>query len=265
MTLATPDALADFASFAFNHMGAQRTVYRKGSGPAVVVMHEIPGITPEVTRFARYVVDAGFTVFMPHMFGVPGKPISTGYAMGEMARACVSREFAVWAENRSSPIVDWLRGLARRAFEEIGGRGVGAIGMCLTGNFALTMALDPWVLAPVLAQPSLPFPVTKRKGAAVHAAPETMNELRRRARDEGLGVVGLRFDGDFICTKARFETLASELGAAFEPIVLPASAANPDAPRPPHSMLTTHLIDKEGEPTKQALERVLAFFAERLR
>jgi dienelactone hydrolase len=105
------DPLTDFSQFEFDHEGKRRTVYRKGTGPAVIVMHEVPGITPQVARFARYVVDAGMTAFMPHLFGVPGKPVTRAYATKEMARACISREFRVLAENRSSPIVDWLRAL----------------------------------------------------------------------------------------------------------------------------------------------------------
>ena len=259
-----PDGLADFTTFPFTHAGAERTVYRKGTGPAVVIMHEVPGIAPEVARFARYVADAGFTVFMPHLFGTPGKPLSTAYGAAQMVRACISREFYVLAENRASPITDWLRALAKRAFDEIAGKGVGAIGMCLTGNFALTMTLDPWVVAPVLAQPSLPLPLTRQKRAALHASPEAVANAQRRTRSDGLAIVGLRFVGDPFCRRERFDALERAFGAAFERIELPDSAANPDAPKPPHSMLTTHLIDREGEPTRAALDRVIGFFRERL-
>jgi len=262
-----PDSLSDFTIFPFSSGGAERAVYRKGSGPAVVVMHEIPGISPEVARFARYVAKAGFTVFMPHLFGTPGKPVSTAYVATEMALACISREFRVLAENRASPITDWIRALAKRAYDEIGGRGVGAVGMCLTGNFALTMTLDPWVIAPVLSQPSLPFPLTARKAAALHATPETLANARRRAAAEGLTVVGLRFAGDRMCRRERFDSLTRELGAAFEGIELPDSAANPEAPKlagKPHNVLTMHLVDRAGEPTRAALDRVIGFFRERL-
>ena len=259
-----PDSLADFTTFAFTNADAERIVYRKGAGPAVVVMHEIPGITPEVARFARYVVDAGFTVFMPLLFGTPGKPLSMAYGVAQMVRACISREFHVLAENHASPITDWVRALARRAYDEIGGKGVGAIGMCLTGNFALTMTLDPWVVAPVLAQPSLPLPLTRRKRAALHASPEAVANAQRRAEAEGLALIGLRFAGDPICRRERFDNLTGALGAAFERIEVPDSAANPDAPGRPHSALTTHLIDRAGEPTRAALDRVIGFFRERL-
>src|ERR1700674_5531967 len=209
------DPLTDFSHFEFEHEGKRRNVYRKGTGPAVIVIHEIPGITPQVARFARYVVDAGMTAFMPHLFGVPGKPVSRAYATIEMARACIGREFRMLAENGSSPIVDWLRALAGRAYE-IGGKGVGAVGMCLTGNFALTMMLDRFLIAPVLSQPSLPLPLTGRKAAAVHASPEALANVRRRHAEEGLTVLGLRFAGDPICRRERFDTLPRELGGAFQ-------------------------------------------------
>jgi dienelactone hydrolase len=258
------DPLTDFSHFEFDRAGKHRTVYRKGTGPAVIIMHEVPGITPQVARFARYVVDAGMTAFMPHLFGVPGKPVSRAYATAEMARACISREFRVLAENRSSPIVDWLRALARRAYDEIGGKGVGAVGMCLTGNFALTMALDSFLLAPVLSQPSLPLPLTRRKAAAVHASPEALANARRRHAEEGLTVLGLRFVGDPICRRERFDTFRRELGPAFEAIEIPDSAANPAASKPPHCVLSLHLIDRAGEPTRAALDGVIGFLRERL-
>ena len=105
--------LEGFESTRKTYDGVTRTVHRRGRGPGVLVMHEIPGITPEVARFARRVVDAGFTVAMPEMFGVADKPLSVPYALGQMVRACVSREFHVLAAHGASPITEWLRALAR--------------------------------------------------------------------------------------------------------------------------------------------------------
>ena len=259
------DRLTDFTAFGFTHAGRERTVYRRGEGPAVVIMHEVPGISAEVARFARKVVDAGFTVFMPHLFGVLGDKTTEFNRVARLAKLCISREFHVLAENRSSPIVEWLRALARHAFHEIGGRGVGAVGMCVTGNFALTLTLDRWVVAPVMAHPSFPLPVTPTKAAAVHVTPETLANARRRIKEEGLKVLGLRFQGDVLfCRAARFETLRRELGDGFEGLELPTSTAKPHA-EPPHSVLTIGLIDREGEPTRAAVDRVLSFLSERLR
>jgi hypothetical protein len=136
--------------------------------------------------------------------------------------------------------------------------------MCLTGNFALTMLLDRCVVAPVLSQPSLPFPLTSRKAAALHASPEAVANARKRCAEERLQVIGLRFAGDPICRQARFRALRRELGDGFEAIELADSAANARARGPPHCVLTLHLIDRDGEPTKAALNKVLGFLRERL-
>ena len=259
------DALDDFEAQPFSALGRERPVYRKGKGPAVVVMHEVPGISAEVARFARKVAAAGFTVFMPHLFGVVGRPTDELNRLRELAKLCISREWHVLAENRSSPIADWLRALARHAHSEIGGRGVGAVGMCVTGNFALTMTLDPQVVAPVMAHPSFPLPIGRRKAAALHVTPETLDNARRRIREEGLKVLGVRFTGDALfCRSPRFDSLRRELGEGFEAIEVPGTRAK-QHPEPPHSVLTIGLIDEEGEPTREAVDRVIAFLSERLR
>jgi dienelactone hydrolase len=257
------DRLDDFTRFDFPYEGHSRHVYRKGEGPPVIVIHEMPGITPEVARFARRVAGRGFTVLMPSLFGRDGAEATPGAYRAAFVQVCISFQFALLAKNRPGPVVDWLRALARDVHKQLGGRGVGVIGMCLTGNFALTMALDPEVVAPVLAQPSLPLGPGSRK-AAVHAPPEALEAVRRRHSEDGLKVIGLRFEGDSTCPKARFDTLEARLGGAFERYDLPdSSAAHPDGK--PHSVLTRELIDEEGEPTRAALDRVLGYFEERLR
>ncbi|MFQ5514781.1 MAG: dienelactone hydrolase family protein [Myxococcota bacterium] len=264
-----PDPLTDFTTFEFAHAGETRTVYRKGRGPAVVVMHEIPGLTPTVSGFCRIVADAGFTVFAPLMFGTPGKPASFVYALGQMARACISREFAVLRRNGSSPITDWMRALARHAHGEVGGKGVGAVGMCLTGNFALALVVEPCLKAPVLSQPSLPFPVSDSHRRALHISSAALATLKRRAVEEGLCVLGMRFTRDGTSPPERFETLHRELGEAFEGIEIPSDSV-PRSHRAwsaitgPHCVLTEDLIDEEGHPTVAARDRVIAFLRERL-
>lgn len=259
-------ALEGFDSFPFTHDGETRTVYTRGSGPGVVVMHEIPGITPEVAHFARRVSDEGFKVYMPHMFGTPGKRLSVPYALSQMARACISREFQVLAKGASSPITDWLRALCRHAHGECGGPGVGAIGMCLTGNFALSLMVDEAVMAPVLSQPSLPFPASKAHREALHLSPEDLEVVKKRAR-QGCGVLGLRFTADPMCPPERFDRLRRELGEpGFEAIEIDSGPGNPQGfGRSAHSVLTTELVDEAGHPTREALERVLSVFRERLR
>jgi len=253
-----------FSSSAFTHDGVSRTVYRRGSGPGVLIMHEVPGITPDVSDFARRVADDGFTVALPSLLGTPGKPMSTPYAANQILRACISREFSVLAAHDSSPITDWLRALGRALHAEIGGRGIGALGMCLTGNFALTLMLDDFLLAPVLSQPSLPFCIGSERRAALHITAKNLDVIKERVQ-AGACVLGLRFTNDPMCPPERFATLRRELGAGFEGIEIDSSKGNPyGLPRIAHSVLTKDLVDEEGHPTRQALERVLSFFHERL-
>jgi len=256
----------DFEQTEFTALGVTRDVYRAGAGPGVLIMHEIPGITPEVAGFARRVAEAGFSVAMPDMFGTVGKPLTSAYAAGQILRACVAKEFAVFARHEASPITEWLRVLMRDLHERCGGVGVGALGMCLTGNFALALVADDALMAPVLSQPSLPFGISADHKRSLHISDETLAVAKRRVKDDGLKVLGLRFTHDFMCPKQRFDTLKSELGDAFEAVEIDSGPGNAHAiPRSAHSVVTNDLVDEEGHPTRAALERVLAFFHERLR
>jgi dienelactone hydrolase len=258
-------SLDGYSPFAFEEGGTTRSVYVRGTGPGVVVMHEVPGITPPVARFATRVADAGFRVYLPHLFGTPGKPLSVPYALSQMVRACVSREFAVLARNEASPITQWLRALCRRAHAECGGPGVGALGMCLTGNFALALMVDPSVMAPVLSQPSLPLGLSAAHRAALHVSDADLEVVKQRVKG-GCPVLGMRFTHDPLCPGERFERLRRELGAGFEAIEIDSGPGNPHGIRRlAHSVVTEDLVDREGHPTRAALDRVLALFAERLR
>jgi len=265
--LGLDDPLDDFSARDIAIDGVIKRVHVAGQGPAVIVMTEMPGISPHVARFARWVRDAGFTVYMPSLFGRDGAVPMEEEGIAVFQRACVSAEFNALKGGRSSPVTQWLRALARQAHGECGGRGVGAIGMCFTGNFALTMMLEPSMLAPVLAQPSLPF----REPAELEISPEEIREVRARLDREDLTVLAYRFKGDQICRAERFAAYASALGDRFVGRELPDSAANTDvapffAARVPfpHSVVTQHLIDEAGQPTTLARDEILAFFARRL-
>jgi dienelactone hydrolase len=256
------DALEDFDARELSFLGKTRRVFVSGEGPGVIVMSEMPGIYPLVSRFARRVRDAGFTVWMPQLFGDPGAPISTARAAGVILRTCISREFRAFAADRSSPVIDWLRALAAHAHPACGGQGVGALGMCFTGNFALSLMVEPSVRAPVLSQPSLPL--FRKDG--LHISPEDLATVKERLEREDLSVLAYRFEGDPFCRAERFAAYQEALGDRFVGRALPDSAANPEgvARMPPHSVVTAHLIDREGEPTRQALDEILEFFRVRL-
>ena len=255
------DSLADFSRRPFTLNGETRDVFVAGAGPGVIVMAEIPGITPEVARFARWVRDAGFTVYMPQMFGDPGRPASTAYVYGVIAKLCIGREFHALKSNSASPITQWLRALARRAHEECGGKGVGAIGMCLTGNFAMSLMLEPAMLAPVLCQPSLPG----HDPSGLHIAPDDLAKVKQRMEAEDLTVLAYRFEGDALCPQDRFDAYEAALGDRFVPEIIKDQHANPNALRKkPHSVVTAHLIDEAGQPTRKAVDTILDFFRRRL-
>lgn len=247
--------------------GVAKVVHVAGTGPAVIVMTEMPGISPHVARFSRWVRDAGFTVYMPSLFGRDGAVPTVEEGTAVFQRACVSAEFRALAANESSPVTQWLRSLARLAHGECGGPGIGAIGMCFTGNFALSMMLEPSMLAPVLAEPTLPLD----DPAGLEIAPGELAAVRERLEREDLTVMAYRFKGDRFCRAERFAAYSRALGERFVGRVLPDSAANPDSPpffeqvvASPHSVVTAHLIDEAGQPTIAARDEILSFFALRL-
>ena len=265
--LTRDDPLADFEARAITLDGVTKTVQVAGNGSAVIVMTEMPGISPHVARFARWVRDAGFTVWMPSLFGRDGAVPQAEEGVAVFRRACVSAEFRAFAADEASPVTQWLRALARHAHQACGGPGVGAIGMCFTGNFALSMMLDAATLAPVLCQPSLPMELP----AATGIAAADLALVRERLERENLTVLAYRFEGDKWCRAERFAAFAQGLGPRFVARVLPDSAASRDVPpffrdvvASPHSVVTAHLIDAAGQPTLQARDEILAFFRQRL-
>jgi dienelactone hydrolase len=258
------EAVPGFTASPFTHAGRTHDVYKAGSGPAVVVIHEMPGLHPGVVAFGQRLVDLGYTVYMPSLFGRPGA-MPTGRELGRsILGACVSREFTLLAD-RTQPAAHWLRALAAKAHEESGGPGVGAIGMCFTGGFALAMAVEPAVLAPIMSQPGLPAPVSARKKAALGLDAGDLAAIRERA-ERGLCVMGLRFSADKGSPAERFATLRDTFGSAFDGIEIDSSEGNPHGiSSKAHSVLTVDLVDEPGHPTRAALDRVIAFLAAQLK
>ena len=262
--MADAEALKDYTRIDYRFGGKTYPVYRKGSGPAAIIIHEMPGLHPLVVRFADRVATAGMTVYCPSLFGVAGKPVDLPYALTTMiGTICVRREFNVWANYKSSPVVDWLRALARQAHADCGGKGVGVVGMCFTGGFALAMMTEPAVVAPVLSQPSNPVFGKDKKGA-IDASPDEIACVKKRLVDEDLTLMGLRFHGDPFIDDERFDMLKRTFGDRFEAIELQPEDARQGTGMKPHSVLTIHLDDDDPEgPTKRAERRVIEFFKER--
>jgi dienelactone hydrolase len=261
------DPLEDFQSRKITLNETTKTVHVSGAGPAVIVIPEVPGISPHVARFARWVREAGFTVYMPSLYGRDGEPVDLEVGQATFKRVCVSAEFRAFGAGGSAPVTLWLRALAKLAHDECGGPGVGAIGMCFSGNFALSMMLEPSMLAPVLSQPALPLD----DDAGLQIAPDELKIVKERLDREDLTVMAYRFEGDRFCKSQRFAAYRQALGDRFVGHVLPDSAANPDIPaffkeviQAPHNVVTVHLIDEAGQPTRKACDEILEFFARRL-
>jgi len=226
--------------------GTTHDTYRKGSGPGVIVIHEVPGMTPDVIAFAEEVVGQGFTVVMPHLFGVPEDRPTPRVLAREFARVCLNKEFTKLALNQTAPIADWLRSLARELSEDIGGGGIGVVGMCFTGGFALAMMVDAPVVAPVVAQPSAPFPLGKKRRADVNLSPRDLEIVKQRVA-EGCAVLGLRYQDDPAVGR-RFDTYRHEFGDNFLAVEFPGRK---------HNTLTEHR-------QQEAVDRVLGFLNQRL-
>ncbi len=244
------DVLSGWSKRSLTAASITHDTYRKGSGPGIIVVHEIPGITPAVAKFANDLVDAGFTVVMPDLMGVPGKSPSRKYMLSSMSKVCISNEFTNLALNKTSPVIAWLRAVGRQLHNELGGKGIGALGMCFSGGFALGMMVDDHLVAPVLSQPSLPFNIGKKSAADLNLSADDQAAIVRRAQ-EGCQVLGLRFAGDKLVGD-RFASLRTLIGDAFIAVELPSQN------KKDHSVLT----EQRDEPSVQ---RVISFFNEKLK
>ena len=243
-------AIREWVKGSFTDRGITHDVYRRGSGPGVIVVHEIPGITPRVLEFAEEVVACGFSVMMPLLVGGVGKSPSGGYIAGSMSKVCISREFTAMATGKRSPVVDWLRALAKQLHGEVGGPGVGAVGMCFSGGFALGMMLDDVMVAPVLSQPSLPFAIGRTRSADLGLSAAELDVVRKRA-EAGCQVLGLRYTGDKL-VGTRFDSLRELLGDAFVAVEFESTSKSD------HSVLTE-------QRQETGVTAVLEFFERRLK
>jgi dienelactone hydrolase len=263
----------------FSHDGMTHKVYWKRakgsneSSPAILLMHELPGMTESCLKFANRLVDNGFTVYLPLLFGKAGESDAIAAVVANSliytAQICISKEFNALKERQSSPITNWLRALCRQIYSQPQHqifRGIGAIGMCLTGGFVLSLMIDETVMAPVASQPSLPFGLTDSQKKALGISPDELAVAKSRAKETGL--LALRFEEDRICPPERFDTLRREFGDTVECKIISAQERKRDGIRPsPHAIFTIDFANKQGNPhrcTQEALERLIEFLRERL-
>jgi dienelactone hydrolase len=264
--MTAPEAdLTGWTATPFTAAGITHDVYRKGEGPGVVLIPELPGMHPGVLALGNHLVDNGFTVASPSLFGTPGAAAERPGAYGVILRACVAREFAALATNADRPIAHYLRALARDLNEKTPGKGVGVIGQCFTGGFALAAAVDDSVLAPVLSQPSVPLPLTSKQRRDPGLSEGELAIIEQRAANEGLCAMGLRFSEDPLVPAERFKTLKDRLGDAFEVIEINSKKGNEHGfGKMTHSVLTLEVREEDNHPAYEARKRVVEFLTARL-
>jgi len=257
--------LDGFDEFFFEKNGLKRTVFRTGpkDGAPILLMQELPGMTKHTLALAKRLASEGYQVYMPLMFGKPNSAIEP---LKNAVRLCVQREFHFLAWHKPSPIADWLRLLCKHISAENGGRKIGAIGMCLTGRFVLSLMIEDSLVAPVMAQPGHPKGHGNAKKAATLGIPACdLASAKKRATEDAVQVLGLRFEKDPFCPPERFETMEKEFGKNFKRFDIDASLYAEHRIRDKaHAVLTIDYNDRSNHPTRQAYEKMLGFFNERL-
>lgn len=253
--------LSDYTCHIRCFNGTECDVYVRGQGPPIIIAHETPNAHPLVFEFGDALVEEGFQVWIPSLFGEVGKPFRHLSALRFLVKSCIWKEFSVLASSRSSPLTEWLRGLGNE-LHQINDCGIGLIGMCITGNFALALCDEDWMMAPVLSQPSLPFALSPKLSSSLHVSNEIIESAKRRTDFQ---VLGLRFSHDRMCPASRFETLKAHFKDGFHGIEIDSGPNNTHGiPRTAHSVLTLDRIAKEGHPTHEAFKECLRFLKKRL-
>jgi dienelactone hydrolase len=246
---------ADFAAGKISHQ-----VFTKGAGPSILLMHELPGMTVECIRLARTLVDAGFRVHMPLLFGDPGDDHTILFT----AKICMGREINLFLNSGDSPLLKWLRSYGRQIYAQNGNKGIGVIGLCLTGNFAISMLADEQVLASVSSEPALPFGLTSTSRSDIGVSEADLTGVMAR-NTESAPLMCLRFSNDQLSPRARFEAIQDKFSANLLGIEIDSSPGNSHGiPRNAHSVLTKDFCDQAGHPTREALDGVIRFLKERL-
>ena len=257
--------------FQFDSDDMSFPVYKDGEGPAVLVLHELPGMTRACIELANRIMREGFTVYLPLLFGDPYDDNDiTGFT--HISAMCVRHEMECFATDKTSRLSSWLRALCVRMNAECPGKGVGAIGMCLTGGIVLSVMIESSVLVPVLSQPAMPFheiplprgPSQDERKAGLGIAPEDLAVVQERAQTSP--ILGYRFTTDTICPKERFATLRRTFGGNFKGTEIPTGPGNPgNIKDKSHSVLTVAFVDEPDHPTRIAFDEILERFNARLR
>jgi dienelactone hydrolase len=249
----------DFTAYTTSAMVTpSKEVFRFGRGPAIIVLHELFGAGPTLFQFAHRLAVAGFEVYVPILFGKANHAEAPAYNVLQVMRVCLSREFASFSSGRSSPIADWVRLLGLEITQRTQQTHLGVVGLCLTGNFALTLACDDWVAASVVSEPALPFSMTSNGKKDLHLSPFEVALLKQRVAN-GFQILAFRFDGDGISPAER----DANLRAVFSPGVLGSGCLKPTR-RGAHAVFTGDFDETPMSSTATALDELIAYLRRRL-
>lgn len=252
----TSNAGLTYRAASFGHKGMRHDVYAGGSGPSVILIHEAGGLELSTLDVADRLRAEGFRVLLPVLVGRPRTSGSVGSATVNLLKLCVSREVNVFLTGRTSRIATWLRALATNVKGDH--PGVGVIGMCFSGGFALAAAVDDAVIAAIASQPALPWPVLPGSGADLGLSKGDLTCVRDRYRAGEFGFLATRYTLDRASPCQRIQRLKTEFGTdvVIEPIgtahsVL-AEAAHPTTPNPaavPALTATVELLKRRLQPS----------------
>lgn len=236
-------------------------------GKPVILLHEIPSITPEVMYLARVIAASGFRVYLPSFMGRPGRNPGIWDQTGALWKLCVNEAIGgLRRGEHTRPAAVGLRALAREISDDHGGAGVGIVGLCMTGGFALATATEPVIRASVACEPSLPIslPLTAQDG--IDISPDDQKILAARMASGDLAAMLYRFQGDKISPCKRLGRCGELFGAGFASRCLPDAAADPARKGfpPHHCVVTNHLVEAQGSLTLAARDEILAFLKWRL-
>lgn len=254
--------LADKPNFEFGHGEITHRVYRCGpqGRPSILLLQELPGITPETLELVERLNGDGYTVYLPHLFGVIGRDAAP---LRNVANICVRHEFYLLDRRKSAPFTEWLRALCRRMQEESGGP-IGAIGNCLTGGFVIPLMIDAACAAPVASQPGHFGKIWQARWKSdLGLAAEDEQRAVEASEKEGIPLLALRFDRDPFCPLQRFDALEERFGERLTRVELK-SPRRGALEKPAHSVLTIDYDPAPGSDTHAVYQQVLAFFRARL-
>jgi dienelactone hydrolase len=254
-----------FDAYDFTASDLRHRVFSVGDGAPVLLLHELPGLAQPAIHMAFRLAGDGFQVHMPHLFGELQR-----YAPLRNYRAlCISKEFARLRAGEDAPVVAWLKALVAEMCRRSGSERAGAIGMCVTGAFAIPLILAPNVRAAVAAQPAIPISFAHflfgtgadGKGRQLNVSEQELERAAERSRTAKIPLLAMRFLADRVCPHARMSRLRESFQEQVEIHEL-------DAPsrifrRKPHAVLTEE-FDKGVESARLAYQRLTGFLHQHL-